>query len=211
MALERLFTAWKKEDQDQQAIYLLLKIIYLLVGICLLCLIGWMRSPSHMTVYIPPDISNGATLKANEIPSPLIYAFAYEVWQEINYWPQEGTQDYQNNIHAYWSYLSPSFKSDLLQDYSDLKTSGQVQRQRYLQGTNGEAYQVTNVKKLGANLWEVDLKMRLTEYKNNQAVKDIEVLYPLKVMRMAISQDKNPYGLVLVGFVSDPVRLKTYI
>ena len=210
-AINKLFNAWRKEDKDQQAIGLLLKVIYLLIFICSLCMLGWMRAPSHLTVYIPPDISNGATLKAGEIPNPLVYAFAYEVWQEMNYWPQDGTQDYKKNLHTYWSYLTPNFKADLLQDYQDLQASGQVQRQRYLQGITGAAYDAANVKKLSDNTWEVDLQMRLTEYKNNQPVKDVEILYPLKITRMAVSQQNNPYGLAIAGFVSDPVRVKTYI
>lgn len=206
-----LFDSWKKEDRDLQVIKAQKSFIILLFVICLICFAGWWTSPSRLTVYIPPDISNGATLKANSIPNPLIYAFAYEVWQELNYWPQDGESDYQTNIHTYWSYLTPSFKSDLLQDYVDLKTSGQVQRQRFLQGISGSAYDSVNIKKLSDDTWEVDLKMRLTEYKNNQPVKDVEILYPLKVVRMSVSQQNNPYGLALAGFVSEPVRLKTYI
>jgi integrating conjugative element protein (TIGR03746 family) len=208
---DKLFNAWKKEDRDLQVIKLQKQFIYLLFGISLLLFIGWMSAPSRLTVYIPPDISNGATLRAGEIPNPLVYSFAYEVWQEINYWPTEGTVDYQTNIHTYGSYLTPNFKSTLLQDYEDLKTSGQVQRQRFLQGITGAAYEATNVKKLSDNSWEVDLKMRLTEYKNNQPVKDIEILYPLKITRMNVSPQNNPYGLVIAGFISEPVRLKTYI
>lgn len=206
-----LFDAWKKEDRDGQMVRLQKQFIFLLFGLCVLCFIGWMTAPSRLTVYIPPEISNGATLKANEIPNPLVYAFAYEVWQEINYWPQDGTEDYQKNLHTYWSYLTPNFKSDLLQDYEDLKTSGQVQRQRYLQGITGAAYDSANVKKLSDDTWEVDLQMRLTEYKNNQPVKDVEILYPIKITRMNASQQNNPYGLAIAGFVSEPMRLKTYI
>jgi len=209
--IDKLFDAWKKEDKDAQIIRAQKHFIFLLFAICILSFIGWMTAPSRMTVYIPPDISNGATLKAGEIPDPLIYSFAYEVWQEINYWPQEGTQDYLTNLRTYWSYLTPNFKSELTQDYTDLKASGQVQRQRFLQGITGAAYDSANVKKLSDSTWEVDLKMRLTEYRNNQAVKDVEILYPLKVTRMNISQANNPYGLALAGFAAEPVRLKTYI
>jgi integrating conjugative element protein (TIGR03746 family) len=209
--LDFLFNAWRKEDKDAQIITFQKRFIIILFGFCALCLMGWMTSPSRMTVYIPPDITNGATLKANSIPNPLVYSFAYEVWQEINYWPQEGTDDYQHNLHTYWSYLTPNFKADLTQDYDTLKDTGQVQRQRFLQGVTGAAYDSVNVKKLNNDTWEVDLKMRLTEYKNNQPVKDVEVLYPLKVTRMNVSPSHNPYGLALAGFVSPPVRLKTYI
>jgi integrating conjugative element protein (TIGR03746 family) len=205
-----LFTAWKREDRDSQLISLQMKFIYVMAALCLLLGLGWMSAPSRMTVYIPPDISNGATLKAGEIPAPLVYSFAYEVWQEINYWPTEGSTDYDKNVKAYWSYLTPGFKSDLLREADELKTAGQSQRQRFMQGTAGSAYTSTSVKKLSDSTWEVDLTMRLTEYKNNQPVKDVEITYPLKVTRMDVSQRNNPYGLALAGFASEPVRVKTY-
>ena len=209
--INKLFTAWKKEDRDQEVISFQQKCIYLLGIICIGCVLGWIRSPSHMTVYIPPDISNGITLKPNVISDPMVYSFAYEVWQEVNYWPQNGLKDYAQNIHTYWSYLTPSFKSQLLQDLDDLKATGQLDRERWMQGMNGAAYEASSVKKLSGNSWEVDITMRLMEYNNNQAVKDVDVLYPLKVVRRAISQHYNPYGLQLAGFIRPPVRLKTVI
>lgn len=53
--------------------------------------------------------------------------------------------------------------------------------------------------------------MRLTEFKNGQAVKDVEILYPLKITRVNVSQQNNPYGLAIAGFISNPERLRTYI
>lgn len=203
--------AWKKEDLDARIIQLQKYFLSIFSVISLAFFIGWITSPSRLTVYIPPEIQNGATIKAGAIPPSLIYSFAYEIWQELNYWPDESGDDYQNNISAYWAYLTPQFKTILLEDHADLKTSGQVQRVRYLQGLSGAAFESVNVKKLGNDTWEVDLKMRLTEYKNAQAVKDVEILYPLKVTRVNVSPANNPYGLAISGFVSEPKRLKTYI
>lgn len=208
---DNLFDAWKKEDRDERIIKVQKLFVFILCGVCLLLGIGWATAPSRLTVYIPPDISNGATMKAGEIPNPLIYSFAYQIWQEINYWQQDGTQDYPANIHAYGTYLTPAFKAELLQEFDDLKATGQVQRQRILQGMAGAAFEPSNIKKIADNTWEVDLHMRLTEYKNSQAVKDIDIVYPLKIVRMHVSQDNNPYGLVIAGYVSEPQRLKTYI
>lgn len=208
--VDKLFNTWKKEDHDAQVIKLQYRFILFLLCICILAFIGWMTSPSRMTIYVPPDISNGATLKVDEIPSPLIYSFAYEIWQGVNNWPQDGAQDYKSNIHTYRFYLTPSLESELLQDYDELRTSGQIQRQRSVQSITSAAYDSANVKKLSNNTWQIDMRMRLTEYKNGQVVKDIEILYPLKVVRVAVSK-QNPYGLELAGFVSEPIRLKTYI
>jgi integrating conjugative element protein (TIGR03746 family) len=204
-------SAWKKEDADKQVIQLQKRFIGILCLLTIAFFIGWLTSPSRLTLYIPPDIQNGATLKAGSIPDPLIYSFAYEVWQELNYWPQESGDDYNKNIRTYWSYLTPAFKAELLEDSAELKASGQTQRIRYLQGLSGAAYDSVNIKRLSSDTWEVDLKMRLTEFKNNQAVKDVEIIYPLKVTRINTSPKNNPYGLALAGFVSEPQRQKTYI
>lgn len=203
--------AWRKEDADLEIIKLQKYFIGALLVISLVFAVGWLTAPTRLTVFMPPDIQNGATIKANTIPAPLIYSFAYEIWQELNYWPDETEDHYQKNIKRYWPYLTPQFKAVLLEDFAELKSTGQTQRTRYLEGTSGAAFEATNVKKLGNDTWEVDLIMRLTEFKNNQVIKDIEVLYPLKVTRANISPQNNPYGLVIAGFVSAPKRLKTYI
>jgi integrating conjugative element protein (TIGR03746 family) len=206
-----LTSAWKKEDADRQIIQLQKRFISVLCILSFTFFLGWVTSPSRLTLYIPPDIQNGATLKVNSIPNAMIYSFAYEVWQELNYWPGETGDDYQKNIHTYWSYLTPKFKTELLEDYADLKASGQIQRIRYLQGISGAAYESANVKKIGNDTWEVDLKMRLTEFKNNQPVKDVEIIYPLIITRINASTQNNPYGLVISGFATEPQRQKTYI
>jgi integrating conjugative element protein (TIGR03746 family) len=203
--------AWKKEDADAHVIKLQKIFIYILAVLSLIFSIGWMTSPSRLTIYIPPEIQNGATLKVGSIPDPLIYSFAYEIWQELNYWPKEDGDDYQKNIHRYWSYLTPKFKSELMSEEKDLRLSGQLQRIRSLQGLSGAAFDSINVKKLGNDTWEVDLRMRLSEYKNGQAVKDIEIIYPLRVTRINESPQNNPYGLALDGFISEPERIQTYI
>lgn len=203
--------AWRKDDQDALVIKIQYYFIGLLFVLCIAFSIGWITSPSRMVVYVPPDIQNGATIKAGSVPSSLIYSFAYEIWQELNYWPQNGEADYKQNIHNYWSYLTPSFKEQLLEEAEELKSTGQASRIRYTQGSSGAAYDSINVKKINNDTWEVDLKMRLTEYKNNQPVKDVEILYTLKITRINISSRNNPYGLAIAGFAAEPKRLMTYI
>lgn len=208
---EPIFKAWKKQDQDALLIKAQRRNNLVLVSLCVLLIAGWMTAPSRLKIFIPPVLSSAVTQKADEIPMPSIYSFSYQVWQGINYWPANGAQDYKMDIRTNWYYLSSQFQSDLVQDEADLKSSGQLQRQRFMEGLAGEAYDASSVKKINGNTWEVDLKMRLTEYSNHQIVKDVEILYPLKVMRMNVSEKFNPYGLVLAGFVSEPRRLKTYV
>ncbi len=206
-----LTNAWKKEDRDQAIISIQSRFIGIILALCLLFAVGWMRSPSDVTIHIPPDINNGATFKINDIPAAFLHSFAYEVWQSVNYWSQDGLQDYPKNIHAYAAYLTPRFQAELLEDYDDLKTAGQVQRQRSLQGITGSSFESATVKKISENSWEIDLRMRLLEYRNHEVVKDIDLLYPLKVIRWDISSEKNPYGLAIDGFLSPPTRLKSTV
>ena len=140
-----------------------------------------------------------------------IYSFCYEIWQGINYWPEDGTQDYPKNVRTYAAYLTPKFQAELLHDFEELKTAGQVQRQRALHGMTSMTFDAASVKKLDANTWEVNINMRLVEYRNHQIVKDIEMRYPLKVIRWDISSQHNPYGLAIDGYVSAPIRVKTNV
>ena len=202
-----IINAWKKEDADQQVIKIQNKIILILSIISFGLLIGWMHEPSNLTIHIPPDIQNGATIKAGSIPPALVYSFTYQVWQELNFWPKDGELDYKKSIQDHWSYITPQFKQTLLDEYEDLKKSGELQRVRYMQGLSGAAYDAAFVKKIDNMSWEVDLKMHLIEYKNNEVVKEIDVLFPLKVTRVTISPTYNPYGFSIAGFVSEPKRL----
>ena len=72
-----IMNAWRKEDADAIIIKLQNKFIIILCLIALGLFIGWMREPSDLTIHIPPDIQNGATIKVGTIPPPLIYSFAY--------------------------------------------------------------------------------------------------------------------------------------
>lgn len=203
-----LFNAWKKQDRDDALIRAQAIFIGLMFLLCILFCMGWMMAPSRLRIYIPPDISNGAILKAGEIPDPWIYSFAYEIWQELNYWSHDGSQDYSKNLRVFSAYITPEFQTQLKQDYSDLLAAGQIQRQRFIQGI---AYEASSVKKINHHTWKVDLKVRLMEYKNGQLVKDTEILYPLRIIRHEVSNSLNPYGLAIAGFVTPPKRLKNHV
>lgn len=203
--------AWKTEDSLNNIIHLQRRFIWILLIICLFVWGGWMSVPLRQTVYLPPDLSNGAVVKPGVIPLSTVYSFAYEAWQEINYWPNEGEKDYSQNLDTYRFYLTQAFSDQLKQENEDLKGQGQLDRTRDLQGLQGAAFDASSVKAIGTDTWEVDLKMRLTEYKNGQVVKDVEILYPIKVTSTKTSTKYNPWGLVLSGFVSDPQRIKTYV
>ena len=201
------FSAWKKEDRDVAVIQFQKYSIAVLLLLVLLLLLGWMTAPSRLRLYLPPDLHQGAVLNPQDIPEPFLYSFAYELWQELNHWPSNGSVEAINHLHTYAAYLTPEFQAVLKLEVQELSRSGQSQRQRFMQGLAGAAFDSRSVKKLSASTWEVDLTMHLQEYKNDQRVKEAVIRYPLKITRHDVSPSSNPYGLVLAGYVSPPQRL----
>ncbi len=62
-----VFDYWKQEDKYQIVIKLLSGFIGVLVLLSLLFFWGWRSAPDRLTLYLPPDISGGVFMKANQI------------------------------------------------------------------------------------------------------------------------------------------------
>lgn len=176
---------------------------------------GLMTAPDKITVHIPPHIPDeGVTQKANDIPQASVYSFAFYIWQQLNYWPANGAQDYRANLTRLAPFLTPRFSAFLLQDYNQRLNQGELQsRMSTLQGLNGEAFELKDVEYIGHGTWLVHLNMRLMERMNinDQTVKDTQISYVLRVVRYSINAKENPWGLAIDGFAHSPERLKTTV
>lgn len=201
-----MFNLWKKMDNDRQLIQALWRVIMALGGMIVLLSIGWMSAPSRLTVYIPPDVSNGQTVKPNVIPNEVIYAFAFEIFTALNTWSQDGEDDYPAAIKNYRYYLTPHFQSILLADEKTRQADGSLSRIRLMTGYSGMGYTAGTVKMIAKNVWEVDMTLKLVETVGGETVKDIVVDYPLRVVRVNEATTLNPWGLALDGFTREPVR-----
>ena len=206
-----MFELWKKIDRDERLISFLWVVIFILCVCNFLLWLGWQQSPSKMEVFIPPDLSSSVTMKANTVPKTTVYALAFYVWQLINSWPASGADDFKKQINSRSAFLTPRFREELLEEYHTKQVSNELERVRYIQGVNSAAYANGNVKSLGVDTWEVDLKVRLTEFVKGTLVKDIEMLYPLRIVKNDTNREYNPWGLVIDGFVRIPTRLKSYL
>lgn len=205
------FKLWKKIEADNH----LIKTLWIFIGVlCVvngLLVLGWQHAPNRLTVYIPPDITQGATVKPNVIPATDVYAFAFQIFTAINTWSLDGEKDYPEAIHDYRYYLTTHFYDALQQDYNQRTSDGSLARTRMMSGYSGMGYQDASVKVLGKNTWEVDLTMHVVEQVGNSVVKDVLITYPMRVVRIDTSIALNPWGLALDGFVNDPVRVKTFV
>lgn len=206
-----IFNYWKKFDQLGSVIKTLWLVIFILVFINIIMFIGWKSAPQKLRIYLPPDLSQGAMIKPNEIPKSTIYAFAYQIFTAINTWSNNGEKDYKENINSYKNYLSAEFKSDLLIDYSKRESEGALGRKRIMAGVSSMGYDPKDVKVLGNGAWIVDIKLQITETIGASVVKSVFMDYPIIIAKINESIQVNPWGLIIKGYYKEPYRIKTII
>ena len=172
--------------------------------------IGWMRMPSTITVHIPPDLRSGSRLALDEVPSPNVYSFAYYIFQQLNRWPNNGAEDYGRAIFHIAPYLTDAYRNTLVTDMDDRGKRGELaHRTRSLQALPGVGYSEERVDVLSADAWVVWLDLELQESVKGMTIKKTRIRYPLRVVRLAIDPEANPWGLALDGFAgSGPERLR---
>jgi len=74
----------------------------------------------------------------------------------------------------------------------------------------GGAYDSENVEKLADGSWVVNLLFRVTEYNGSSVVKDVDIKYPVHVVRYDVNREMNHWGLALAGFSHEPQRIKMH-
>ena len=185
-----------------------------IAGLLALMLLGaglaWDRARQALTLYYPPDLRSGATLKAGEVPPASVYAFAYYIFQQLNRWPHSGEQDYPRAIYRLASYMTPAMEQEVLADLKYKGKGGELSyRTRAVQESPGTGYEEARVEVLGNGVWVVHLTLQIIESVQGMKVKDTTVSFPLRVVRYPIDPERNPWGLALDGYARAPVRLAT--
>lgn len=204
-----VFASWKRLDQQKQ----LITTLWLVVG--LLCVIDGVfgfiiyHLPNTLTVYIPPDISQAARTTPNHVPKATVYGFAFEVFSAVNTWSDSGTADYDKAIRQYRAYFTPRYYHALKEDAKARGRDGELDRRRVIAGVSGMGFDESRVTVLGPNAWAVDLTVQVQEWVDNAIVKNVVIDYPIKVVRVRISPQDNPYGLALAGYRASPTRVKS--
>jgi len=176
--------------------------IVVLFVICCYMWYGWRRATSTITVHIPPDLRNGAEMKAGYIPPANVYQFAYYIYQQLNRWPNNGEKDYTKNIFRLQAFLSDSYRHTLMDRAKDKLANGELQnRTRALSLTSDTMYKPDDVKVLAPGVWQVTLDLHITERFNStgMVIKNIDVRTPIRVVEANVDPENNPWGLILDG------------
>ena len=182
-----------------------------LFALALVMGIGWWNAPRDLTVHVPPDLRSGSTRKWWEVPPESVYAFTFYVWQQLQRWPTNGDDDYPRNLHALSSYLTPACRAFLQQDYEYRRNAGELrQRVRGIYEIPGRGYgenPAQRVRAVSERDWVVTLDVTADEYYASEQVKRAFVRYPLKVTRMDVDPQRNPFGLAIDCYDGAPQRI----
>ncbi|MFJ4346342.1 PFL_4703 family integrating conjugative element protein [Pseudomonas sp. NPDC089401] len=172
---------------------------------------GWWSAPRDLTLHIPPDLRSGSVRKWWDVPPESVYAFSFYIFQQLNRWPTDGEQDYARNLQALSAYLTPSCKAFLQQDYGYRRSTGELrERVRGVYEIPGRGYgddPTGRVKAISRDDWRVTLDLSADEYYGAEQVKRALVRYSLKVVRLDIDPERNPFGLALDCYSQAPQRI----
>ncbi len=170
---------------------------------------GWSQAPKDIDVHVPPDLSDGAVFKANQIPDANIYTFAFYYWQQLNRWRQNGRQDYPANIFQFAPFLTPACQAKLTREMQWLSEHGELDRRvRALSQYPGAAFEPRRVKQISPDVWIVTLDAVIREHVAGFEVKETWMRYPLRVVRYDVDRRTNPFRLALDCYAEPgPTRL----
>ena len=162
---------------------------------------GWNSAPDTINVHVPPRLTDGAVLPIHTIPEPNVYTFANHIFQQLQRWPADGNQDYQHNIYRLQYFLTPRYQDALTNDYQRKYSRGELKgTQRYGQVVSGHVYEEDRVETIADNAWIVYLDYEISELVGGMRTKQVEIRFPMRVVRYDIDREKNRWGLALDGY-----------
>ena len=171
---------------------------------------GLLQTPDDLTVHIPPDLRSGAVISPDSPEPTHVYAFAYYIFQQLNRWPENGSEDFGNAIYALSGYVTPKYLATLKKELDQKGRRGElVNRVRGVQQIPGHEYEEARVDLLGDGIWIVWLDLELQESVKGMSIKRTDIRYPLRVVSHAIDPEINPWRLALDGYGAEgPRRLE---
>lgn len=172
---------------------------------------GWWSAPRDLTIHVPPDLRSGSTRKWWDVPPESVYAFTFYIFQQLNRWPNDGEEDYSRNLQSLSAYLTPQCRAFFQQDYDQRRRSGELRKRiRGIYEIPGRGYSddpETRVQIVSDRDWLVTLDINADEYYGAEQIKRALVRYPIKVVRLDVDPELNPFGLALNCYEGAPQRI----
>lgn len=192
---------------EQNNHILSLRITFVLQTLIILGLIAALyKAPDDITLYVPPDLSNGAVMQIGDVPKANVLSTVSYLWIEINSWIKNGEDDAFEQLDLYRDYFSYDFREQLYKSYRALKVRGELDRVRKVSLVPGMIHEVDKrvFEEVKNQAWVVYLDIVVEDYYLGELVQHVRARYPLKVERVETNYDRNPLGLIVTGFDKKP-------
>lgn len=171
-----------------------------------------LESRKWIPVYVPPDTSQGTFLTAYTPNPGSVYGFGFQTLQFLYHWPKNGSEDYPANIDNLAYYITPKFRSWLLDDFTRLSNRFGINelrgRSRALHPIPAALFEADRVVRISEGVWHVTMDYRLVEEVDGSAIKDTVIRYSLRIVQSDVNPHGNQWGMMLDGFVGEPQRIE---
>ena len=180
-----------------------------LLVICLVLCAIIATSPNRLMIYSPPTQQAASLRLGGKSPKPNVYAFAYQTFQQLNRWMENGEEEYKANIEKNKAFLTPSCQEFLKKDYYDRLSNGELrERARGVYEIVGRGFKDSSVIVHSPDSWTVNLDLSVDEYFKDEPVKRVLTRFPVNIVRMETDLQNNPWGLGFNCYSSIPLRLE---
>lgn len=208
-----MFSYWKKIDNLAFTNRLLIAIIAALMGLVMVLAISLALMPSKFRFFVTPTLaSSGGEVYHNEIPDSAVYSFVATLFPLLHSWSGDDRQEYLKTIQSYKPYLSTRHIELAHEAYQFMKKAGLTEQSQSASLYSG--FEAGRVQKIAPDLWQVELKLRLTRRlheKNPMVIADKLVSYKVRVMRVALSHQQNPFELALDGYFEKEIVERNFL
>lgn len=181
------------------------------LGLLISLIIVWVQAqePEAQRLSLPPEIQYGAKITTGQINAWEIYNFTGAMVQQLNYWMENGEDDYLTNIKSYRAFFTSRFIAQKYNDYKIKMSRLELKaRQRaisplgsYSQEDHCGTFHNTCVEPLGGNRWKVWLDVNMREWQKTSPealpyeLKNKNLRIPYLVIYDDTNSDSNPWGL----------------
>ena len=194
----------------------LTKIIFGIVGLAVAGMWFASRVPKNIDLHVAPDIKAGDTIRVidgqSPVPSTNAYGFAYYIWQQINRWQSDGSQDYGKQIYAMQFYLTPRCQAQLQTDMQQRHAKGELRRRtRQISEIPGFPYSENRVIREGSDAWTVLLDMQVQEtFAGQPVISEIGRAFPVTIRLALMAFVFEAIFGVIFGIISGLKKGKWY-
>lgn len=183
--------------------------LILLSVLLILALLGWSQAPKQITLHYPPDLTGGVVQTLATVPKANVYSFTFYVFQQLNRWPDNGTDDYFDRIHALRNYTTPACFEERLADYEARERNNELTgRSRAVWEIPGRGFSLDRVKTTSSSSWMVGLDLHVQETFRGERIKDRLIHFPISVVRYDVDKELNPWGLAIDCYAGAPRHIQ---